>query len=110
MSSNKPLELVRVKDPNTGAESRMSRAHAKRAGFTVLDKPVRDGYGRLIPTKTDPLRREDDEVQVIDVAPSESATHADIDAYAAARGIDLTGAGTKSDKLAAIAAADTKES
>lgn len=52
-----PTELVRVKDPNTGVEYNATRAHAKRAGLTVLAKPVRDRHGRLINAKSDPLRR-----------------------------------------------------
>ena len=37
---------------------------------------------------------------------TEKSTHDEIDAHAAEHGIDLTGAATKADKLAAIAAAD----
>lgn len=53
---SKPTELVRVKDPATGAEYNASRQYAKQAGLTVLSKPVRDRYARLIPAKSDPLR------------------------------------------------------
>lgn len=51
MSSSKPLGLVRVKDPETGAEFNASRQYAKVAGFTVTEKPVVDKYGRPVPAK-----------------------------------------------------------
>lgn len=47
----------------------------------------------------------DAEVQIPDGDPTEGWTNKQLDAYAAAKGIDLQGAGTKADKLAAIAKA-----
>lgn len=52
---SKPTELVRVKDPNTGAEYAASRAHAKRAGLTITGKSTVDKHGRVIPPKSNPL-------------------------------------------------------
>lgn len=51
-----PMELVRVKDPATGAEFNATRQYASRAGFTVTTKDTHDRYGRPIPSKTDPLK------------------------------------------------------
>lgn len=56
MSSSKPLGLVRVKDPETGAEFNASRQYAKVAGFTVTEKPVVDKYGRPVPAKGNPIQ------------------------------------------------------
>ena len=57
MSSSKPLGLVRVKDPDTGAEFNASRQYAKVAGFTVTEKPVVDKYGRPTPAKGNPIQQ-----------------------------------------------------
>lgn len=36
------LEVVRIKDPQTGAEYNATRAHAKNINAQVLDKPTHD--------------------------------------------------------------------
>lgn len=48
MSDTKnPLEVVRVKDPSTGAEYNATRAHAKNINANVLEgEAVVDKYGR----------------------------------------------------------------
>lgn len=56
MSSNKPLGLVRVKDPSSGAEFNASRQYAKAAGLTVTEKATVDKYDRLIPAKGNPIQ------------------------------------------------------
>lgn len=47
-----PYELVRAKDATTGAEYTTTRVAALNAGSTVLDKPARDQFGQIVPTKT----------------------------------------------------------
>jgi hypothetical protein len=54
-----PLELVRVKDPTTGAEFNATRQYASAAGFDVTNKDTHDAYGRAIPLKSDPLKGDD---------------------------------------------------
>lgn len=55
MSEKNQLEVVRVKDPVSGAEYNATRAHAKNIKATVLEgKPVRDKYGRPVPTRPTP--------------------------------------------------------
>lgn len=109
MSSN-PFELVRVKDPTTGAEFNATRGYARKAGLEVTNKPAFDKHGRAIPAKSNPLYQAPG-VEGSDDVPNESWTNQDLDDYAAANGIDLAGAKNKNDKLAAItAAAETKES
>lgn len=99
-----PLEVVRVKDPTSGAEYSTTRAHAKNAGLEVLDgKAAVDDYGRLIPTKP----RTDLAGQPVSTGVTEKSSHEEIDAYALERNVDLTGASTRAEKIAAIAAADT---
>lgn len=53
MSEKNLLEVVRVKDPKTGAERNATRAHAKNIGATVLEgKPTHDARTKQpIPTK-----------------------------------------------------------
>ena len=47
-----PYELVRAKDATTGTEYTTTRVAALNAGSTVLDKPARDQFGQIVPTKT----------------------------------------------------------
>jgi len=46
-----PYELVRAKD-TAGNEYSTTRVAALSAGSTVLEKPARDGFGQILPTKT----------------------------------------------------------
>ena len=52
LGNDDPYELVRAKDATTGAEYTTTRVAALNAGSTVLDKPARDQFGQLVPTKT----------------------------------------------------------
>lgn len=52
LGSDDPYELVRAKDATTGAEYTTTRVAALNAGSTVLDKPARDQFGQIVPTKT----------------------------------------------------------
>ena len=52
LSDADPYELVRAKDTTTGAEYTTTRVAALNAGSTVLDKPARDQFGQIVPTKT----------------------------------------------------------
>lgn len=107
MSEKNLLEVVRIKDGRT--ERNATRAEAKRIGAKVLEgEPVRDQYGRPVPAKPTPGKPRTDLVGQPVI--TETSTVADIDAYAASNDIDLTGATTKADKIAAIAAAEKKES
>ncbi|MEN3123274.1 hypothetical protein [Janibacter sp. LM] len=100
MSNTKNLlEVVRIRDGRS--ERNATRAEAKRIGAEVIDKPTRDRYDRPVPAK--PLT--DLAGQPVDQGPtavSEKLTHDELDAVAAERGVDLTGATTKADKVAAI--------
>lgn len=100
------MGFVRCKGPD-GAEFTVHEVAAAAMGgeVKVLDKPAVDVNGRPLPPKnaTDLAGRERTP------SPSESWTHRDLDDYATAHGIDLAGASTKSDKLAAIAAANHQE-
>lgn len=88
-------ELVRVKDPDTGHEFSTSRVHAEAAGLTVLDKIAADAGGYALPGK-----------HYVDLKHlTEHSTVPEIEAAAAAAGVDLGGAKHKADKLAAAAAA-----
>lgn len=53
MSKQNLLEVVRIKDPQTGAEYNATRAHAKNIGATVQEgKPTHDERTKQpIPTK-----------------------------------------------------------
>lgn len=52
MSDKNLLEVVRIKDPGTGAERNVTRAEAKRLQANVLDKPTHDERTKLpIPSK-----------------------------------------------------------
>ena len=64
-----PYELVRAKDATTGAEYTTTRVAALNAGSTVLDKPARDQFGQIVPTKT-----------VLDLRAETNTTDADADA------------------------------
>ena len=64
-----PYELVRAKDATTGAEYTTTRVAALNAGSTVLDKPARDQFGQIVPTKT-----------VLDLKAETNPTDADADA------------------------------
>lgn len=52
LGTDDPYELVRAKDATTGAEYTTTRVAALNAGSTVLDKPARDQFGQIVPTKT----------------------------------------------------------
>ena len=52
LGSDDPYQLVRAKDATTGAEYTTTRVAALNAGSTVLDKPARDQFGQIVPTKT----------------------------------------------------------
>ena len=52
LGDDDPYELVRAKDATTGAEYTTTRVAALNAGSTVLDKPARDQFGQIVPTKT----------------------------------------------------------
>ena len=52
LGDDDPYELVRAKDATTGAEYTTTRVAALNAGSTVLDKPARDQFGHIVPTKT----------------------------------------------------------
>ncbi len=52
LGSDDPYELVRAKDATTGTEYTTTRVAALNAGSTVLDKPARDQFGQIVPTKT----------------------------------------------------------
>lgn len=56
MSDTKnPLEVVRVKDPSTGAEYNATRAHAKNINANVLEgEPIVDKHGRPRPSYPTP--------------------------------------------------------
>lgn len=95
MSDKNMLDVVRIKTP-AGVERNATRAEAKRTGAQVINKPTHDGRGRPAP---DVVPEPAAEPTV-----SEKSTHEQIDSFAAEHGIDLTGATTKNDKLAAIAA------
>lgn len=101
------LEVVRVKDPD-GVERNVTRAEAKRLHVEPLDKPTVDRYGRPLPPRPDRSKTRTDLAGQPVV--TERSTHDEIDAHAASLGVDLTGATTKSEKLAAIDAANTQES
>jgi hypothetical protein len=101
------MGFVRCKGPD-GAEftAHEDAARAMGDGVKVLtSKPAVDVNGRPLPPKkaTDLAGRERTQT------PSESWTHRELDDHATAHGIDLGGATTKSDKLAAIDAANHQE-
>lgn len=102
------LEVVRIKDPQTGAEYNATRAHAKNIHAQVLDKPTHDPRTKL-PIVGKPRADLSARRGAPSVTVSETSTVADIDAYAADHAIDLSGATNKTDKLAAIAAADQNQ-
>ena len=52
LGDDDPYELVRAKDATTGTEYTTTRVAALNAGSTVLDKPARDQFGQIVPTKT----------------------------------------------------------
>ncbi|WP_068325034.1 hypothetical protein [Janibacter terrae] len=108
MSDTKhPLEVVRVKDPSTGAEYNATRAHASNIHAKVLEgEPVVDKHGRPRASHPAPGKARTDLAGQTVI--SEKSTHEELDAAAAERGVDLTGATTKADKVAAITSA-TKE-
>lgn len=110
MSDKNPLEVVRIKDPSTGLERNATRAHAKNIKATVLEgADVVDKHGRPRPASPDRSKLRTDLAGQPVV--TERSTHEEIDEHARQLGVDLAGATTKSDKLAAIdAAADTQES
>lgn len=103
------LEVVRIKDPQTGAEYNATRAHAKNIKAEVLDhKPTHDPRTKL-PIVGKPRADLAGRRRTPSVTVSEASTVADIEAYAADHGIDLSGATNKTDKLAAIVAADENQ-
>ena len=69
LGTDDPYELVRAKDARTGAEYTTTRVAALNAGSTVLDKPARDQFGQIVPTKT-----------VLDLRAETNPTDADADA------------------------------
>ena len=69
LGDDDPYELVRAKDATTGAEYTTTRVAALNAGSTVLDKPARDQFGQIVPTKT-----------VLDLRAETNPTDADADA------------------------------
>ncbi len=69
LGTDDPYELVRAKDATTGAEYTTTRVAALNAGSTVLDKPARDQFGQIVPTKT-----------VLDLRAETNPTDADADA------------------------------
>jgi len=69
LGADDPYELVRAKDATTGAEYTTTRVAALNAGSTVLDKPARDQFGQIVPTKT-----------VLDLRAETNPTDADADA------------------------------
>ena len=69
LCTDDPYELVRAKDALTGAEYTTTRVAALNAGSTVLDKPARDQFGQIVPTKT-----------VLDLRAETNTTDADADA------------------------------
>lgn len=96
-----PTELVRVKDPSTGAKWSASRQYAKDAHLQVLEnEDAVDKWGRVIPPKLVPP-------QLARV--TADSTVAEIEAAAQGAGVDLAGAKTKADKLAALEAAAAVE-
>ena len=107
MSTTNMLEVVRAKDAD-GTERNMTRAEAKRIGADVTNKPTRDSHGRPLPPSPTPGKPRTDLAGQPVV--TDRSTHDEIDAHAASLGVDLTGTTTKSEKLAAIDAADTQES
>lgn len=102
MSDNKtPFDVVRIKDPSTGTERNATRAHAKNINAEVLEgRPVTDRHGRPLPSRPTPGKPRTDLAGQPVV--SEKSSHEELDAYASQHGVDLTGATTKADKLAAI--------
>jgi hypothetical protein len=88
-------ELVRVKDPNSGNEFTIGLDHAEATGLTVLDKPAVDVYGAPLPAKN-----------FLDLG---SLTVPQLEEVAQERAVDLSGASKKSDIIAAISDAESKE-
>ncbi len=82
-------DFTRVRDPESGHEFSMATA-AVPDGYQVLDEDAVDPSGRPLPPKYAAPRE------------IESMTKAELADLAAARGVDLGGATTKADMVAAI--------
>lgn len=93
-------EFVRVRDKATGHQYTLgaSTVEAEPHLYEVLKKPAVDTQGVPLPAKPNLQRG----AAAASDEPSEKWTVKKIDAYAEERGIDLSNASTKADKLSLI--------